>query len=120
MTAYSYGQEMLFRCPYHRPGENFFLQLEVEKESESHVKLTKFMTCIQPLVSLLKQAESISIPEYKPGASILPDGSIAATGTMADKSGIPKEAQTKQDRKGGRFVICSVINSLIVSIRNKR
>jgi hypothetical protein len=59
---------MLFRCPYHRPGENYFLELAQEKESESHVRLTSFITMIEPIVRLLKKVEGVKIPVYVPGA----------------------------------------------------
>ena len=53
---------MLFECPYHRPNEHFYLQLEPEKPSLSHQTLNKFMDFAQPVVDLLKQLEGFKIP----------------------------------------------------------
>ena len=70
-TNYWHGDDMMFKCPYHRPGESYYLDLEPEKLSKSHELLNEFMTMAKPLIALLKEieTESIKVPlAYKPSS----------------------------------------------------
>ena len=104
VTAYVYGPKQLFRCPYHRPDEAFYLQLEGEKESESHVKLTLFMTKMDPLVQLLKKAEGVKIPHFDPKAALAEATAVATrlaeAKQAADATQLVKVVRATNRRQG--------------------
>ena len=96
-----YGTSQLFRCPFHRPDEAYFLVLEAEKESESHVKLTQFMVMMESIVQLLKKAENVKIAVFEPGAAATAIASNAKPVLDAQGKPLPASERVRAPGEGG-------------------
>lgn len=88
---YRHGSQQLFRCPNHL--QDYYLQLEEEKESASYQKLTKFIQTVEPIVQLLKTLEGQKLSLYRPGQTV-----VSETGEMVEAG----RHDRKDTSNGGR------------------